>query len=187
MRALIVDGYNVVHAWPSLKRLLQSSGLEDARTQLVRLLAEYAAQTGTSVTVVYDSHGRTGATQTDEIDGVTVLFGSRTASADHVIERLAYEAARRGDAADVVVATSDRLQRAIVSAVGAATMSALALEAEVARVLAETDETSRRIGRTGHAARRVEDRLSPDVRARLDALRRGIVEDTTGPEEPAAP
>ena len=54
-------------------------------------LAEYAAQTGVSVTVVFDAHGRPGAIpSTDKLDGVTVLFGSKRASADHVIERAAY-------------------------------------------------------------------------------------------------
>ena len=173
MKVLIVDGYNVLHAWPSLKRVLKSNGLEDARRELVRTLAEYAAQTGAAVTVVYDAHGRSGAASSDEVDGVTVLFGSKEASADHVIERLAFEAARRGDAADVVVATSDRLQRQIVGAAGVATMSAPALEVEVARVVTETGEAARRLHRAGRASRRVEDRLSPDVRERLEAIRRG--------------
>ena len=173
MRALIVDGYNVIHAWPDLKRALAEGGLEHARNRLTHTLAEYAAQSGTQVTVVYDAHRKRDGNQEDVVDGVTVRFGSSDASADHVIERLAYEAARGGRGADVVVATSDRLQRSLVSAMGVATLSALALQEEVARVLAERERASHRLRSAARTARRVEDSLSEETRRRLEALRRG--------------
>jgi predicted RNA-binding protein with PIN domain len=168
---LIVDGYNVVHAWPALKRALRERGLEDARRALVQQLAEYAAQTGTSVTVVFDAHSRDRSGEAPEVvDGVTIRFGTRHASADHVIERLANEAARRGDAGDVTVATGDRLQRAMVGAMGVATISARALEEEVLRVgshLAES--TSRRRTESG-ASHRVEHQLDAALLQRLKAI-----------------
>ena len=34
MSQLIVDGYNVVHAWPPLKRLMSTASLEAARDEL---------------------------------------------------------------------------------------------------------------------------------------------------------
>ena len=87
-----------------------------------------------AVTVVFDAHGRPGGLpSTEQFDGVTVLFGSKRATADHVIERAAYRASQRGEGADVVVATDDRLERDVVGAMGVATMGARALEAEVAR------------------------------------------------------
>ena len=123
MQALIVDGYNIIHAWPALHATLRERGLEDARRHLVSMLAEYAAQTGVAVTVVFDAHGRAGAIpSTEKLDGVTVLFGSKRATADHVIERAAYQASQRGEGADVVVATDDRLERDVVGAMGVATM-----------------------------------------------------------------
>ena len=119
MQALIVDGYNIIHAWPALHATLRERGLEDARRQLVSMLAEYAAQTGVAVTVVFDAHGRAGAIpSTEKLDGVTVLFGSKRATADHVIERAAYRASQRGEGADVVVATDDRLERDVVGGDG---------------------------------------------------------------------
>ena len=176
MRSLIVDGYNVIHAWPALKRVLRQRGVEDARRRLVQLLAEYAAQTGTQVTAVFDSHGRVESGEpVDVVDGVNVRYGTRTATADNVIERLAGDAARRGAAADAVVATSDRLQREVVGAMGVATMSAGALELELARVAAGVSEAARQQRSVAGTARRVEHRLDADTRRRLEDIRRGRV------------
>ncbi len=182
MRTLIVDGYNVIHAWPGLKQALQEGGLEHARARLLHTLSEYAAQAGLMVTVVFDAHGRRGGTEGVVVDGVTVYYGTSTASADHVIERLAYTAARDGGAADVTVATSDRLQRSMVTAMGVATLSAPALEEEVSRVLAGTEQASRRMRDTAQRSARLSDRLDPRTRQRLEALRRGEPD----PAEPAA-
>lgn len=172
MAVLIVDGYNIVHAWPELKLTLDTRGLEDARRQLVHELSEYAAQTGVKVTVVFDAHGRAETGEPFQVvDGVTVRFGTRTASADHVIERLANESARRGAAGQVTVATGDRLQRAMVGAMGVSTISAHTLAAEVARVAAEVVASRRSRDHGAHSARRVEAHLSEDARRRLEALR----------------
>jgi predicted RNA-binding protein with PIN domain len=174
MRALIVDGYNIVHAWPALNLTMRTRGLEDARRQLVAKLAEYAAQTGVEVTVVFDGQARRGGAPGNEHhDGVTVLFGSKHASADHVIERAAYRAVERGEGADVVVATDDRLMRDVVGGMGVATMGARALEAEVARVAGGVDTETRRMRDESKRTTRVEDGLDPEVRRRLERIRRG--------------
>jgi len=174
MSVLIVDGYNVIHAWPRLKQALRDRGLEDARRLLVQMLGEYAAQTDAQVTVVFDAHARArDIDPTEVVDGVTVRYGTKTASADHVIERLASDAARRGDASDVVVATGDGLQRAMVAAMGVATLSPTALEAELDHVAAAVSSGSRRRRGEAAGARRVEHQLDPEVRRRLEALRRG--------------
>jgi len=183
--SLIVDGYNVIHAWPALVRALHADGLEPARRRLVHALAEYAAQSGTAVTVVFDSHGRSGGVQTEVVDGVTVHFGSSAASADHVIERLAYEAARQGGADEVMVATSDRLQRELVQAMGVPTLSALALQDEVNRVRAGQDDTSTRLRHSAQRSRRLEEELSEETRRRLERMRRGQSDDEPPPVDPA--
>lgn len=169
MRTLIVDGYNVIHAWPPLKRRLETNGLEDARLQLVRELSEYAAHSGVEVTVVFDAHGRAEpGDPADVIDGVRVLFGTKNASADHVIERLVQRRSRRREVADVIVATGDRLQRSLVGAMGVGSISPEELAAEVARVEREVSRAQviREAGRSG----RVEDHLSPATRKKLDAI-----------------
>jgi predicted RNA-binding protein with PIN domain len=103
-----------------------------------------------------------------------VRFTGGHDTADHVIERLAYLATRNGPATDVVVATSDRLQRDMVRAMGVTTMDSRSLEAEV-RAAAQTTQESARIMRDqADTARRIEHHLDADTRARLERLRRGI-------------
>ena len=135
MDRLIVDGYNIVHAWPELKRLLGVS-LEAARDRLIERMAVFAQVRGTDVTVVFDAH-RTSAkvNSTETVDGVHVVFTRKGHSADHAIERLAYTLS--GDSDPITVATSDRFQRDLVRGMGGAVISALELERQV--VEAEKD------------------------------------------------
>ena len=178
MRVLIVDGYNTVHAWPSLRTVLSAHGLEEARRQLVHALAEFSATTRVDVTLVFDAPRAVGRAATEEtVDGVHVRFTGGHDSADHVIERLAYLATRGGPATDVVVATSDRLQRDMVRAMGVTTMDARTLEEEVRAAAQGTAASARTLRDQAGHARRVEHHLSPEVRERLERLRRG----DTGP------
>jgi len=140
---LIVDGYNVIHAWPPLKRLLATASLEDARDELVRRLAVLSMVSGEEVTVVFDAHhSRAMANSEEMVDGVRVIFTRRGHSADHSIERLAYLASERGDV--ITVATSDRFQRDLVRGMGGAVVSALELER---RVVEAEQEMARRVKR----------------------------------------
>jgi predicted RNA-binding protein with PIN domain len=137
---LIVDGYNVIHAWPSLKRLLDVS-LEAARDKLVERLSVYGLVTGTEVTVVFDAHHSASRANAEElVEGVRVMFTRKGHSADHAIERIAYGAAGGRDA--ITVATSDRFQRDLVRGTGGAVISALELER---RVLEAEQELGRRV------------------------------------------
>lgn len=174
MRTLIVDGYNTIHAWPALKKALQTRGLEESRRRLIAALAEYAATERVRVTVVFDAPRGAARAQSEEvIDGVEVRFSGGSESADHVIERLAYLATRGGPVEDVVVATSDRLQRDMVRAMGVTTIDARTLEAEVGAAATGTAERATRLRDQAHNARRVEHHLSDEVRRRLERLRRG--------------
>jgi predicted RNA-binding protein with PIN domain len=129
MDRLIVDGYNVVHAWPELKGLLRFS-LEAARDRLIERLAVYAQVRSADVTVVFDAHRTTAAANSEgSVDGVHVVFTRKGHSADHAIERLAYSLAGGED--PIIVATSDRFQRDLVRGMGGAVISALELERQV--------------------------------------------------------
>jgi len=141
--ALIVDGYNVIHAWPSLKRLLSTASLEDARDELVRRVAVMGLITGESVTVVFDAHHSSAMTNSEEtVEGVRVVFTRKGHSADHAIERLAYGASSRGEV--ITVATSDRFQSDLVRGMGGAVISAPELER---RVVEAEQEMTRRVKR----------------------------------------
>src|SRR6202171_5191070 len=110
MERLIVDGYNITFAWPELSAL-KDVNLQDARELLIATMADYAAMTRQKVTIVFDSHRRPDAEASQqEVSGVQVVYSGRKTSADHVIERLLFEA-KSSD--EVTVATSDGLQRAL--------------------------------------------------------------------------
>lgn len=143
MAELIVDGYNVIHAWTSLKRLLSDASLEAARDKLVERLAVLGMITGESVTVVFDAHHSASMSNSEEnVDGVRVVFTRRGHSADHAIERIAYAASNTGEI--ITVATSDRFQRDLVRGMGGAVISALELER---RVIDAENEMSRNVKR----------------------------------------
>jgi predicted RNA-binding protein with PIN domain len=120
---------------------------------------------------VFDSHRRPDAEASEQtVSGVQVVYSGRKTSADHVIERLLFEA-KASD--EVTVATSDALQRDLALGRQIKTVSALTLKGQVDAVLASRD---RQIGDNrarSDIARRLEDRLDPKTRERLDRLRRG--------------
>ncbi|MHB8719608.1 MAG: NYN domain-containing protein [Candidatus Dormibacteria bacterium] len=176
MRAvLLVDGYNVIHACEPLAALMSAGRAEEARRSLIAGLAEYAAASGESVTVVFDAHHRErGRGDAEVVDGVSVLWGSRGQSADQVIERLVMEASRRGGADHVSVATSDRLQREMVMAMGASVVGSTALLARLRSVGEGVGEQAAHRRRSARSARRLEHGLDEATRAALERMRRGL-------------
>jgi hypothetical protein len=144
MERLIVDGYNVIHAWPSLKRLLNEASLEAARDKLVDRVAVLGIVADVDVTVVFDSN-RAAASSEAMVEGVRVLFTRKGHSADHAIERIAYRSGESGDA--ITVATSDRFQRDLVRGMGGAVISAMDLERQVIEAEAEMSRRVKRYSR----------------------------------------
>jgi predicted RNA-binding protein with PIN domain len=143
MERVIVDGYNVIHAWPDLKRLLTGASLEAARDRLVERLSVFGMVVGADMTVVFDAHHSAARNNSEAtVDGVRVIFTRKGHSADHIIERMAYDATQAGDV--ITVATSDRFQRDLVRGMGGAVISALELERRVTDAEAEM---SRRVER----------------------------------------
>jgi predicted RNA-binding protein with PIN domain len=123
------------------------------------------------VTVVFDSHRRPDAEASEQtVSGVQVVYSGRKTSADHVIERLLFEA-RPND--EVTVATSDALQRDLALGRQIKTVSALTLKTQVDAILARRDRQMGDSQARSDIARRLEDRLDPKTREQLDQIRRG--------------
>jgi len=170
MDRLIVDGYNIIFAWPELAAL-KDVKLEDARELLIGMLSDYAAMTRQKVTVVFDSHKRADATASEQqVAGVTVVYSGRKVSADHVIERLLFDTKPTDE---VTIATSDALQRDLALGRQVKTVSALTLKAQVYAVLNQRNQQMGDRRAQSDIARRLEDRLDPKTRDRLDRIRRG--------------
>jgi predicted RNA-binding protein with PIN domain len=145
LERLVVDGYNVIHAWPTLKSLMNES-LEAARDRLIDRLAVYAQVSGSEVTVVFDAHRTTALNNAEQLNqGVRVIYTRKGHSADHAIERIAY--AQQGEGDPLTVATSDRFQRDLVRGVGGAVISAVELERRVIEAEKELGRTVDRYAR----------------------------------------
>ncbi len=105
-RLVIIDGYNVIYAWESLK-VIATDSLEKARETLVDTLINYAAYTKTDVTVVFDAYlVKDGAGSDTTRDGCRVVYTSENETADAFIERLM---SQLGPDYSVRVVTGDRL------------------------------------------------------------------------------
>lgn len=85
---IIVDGYNVIHAWPDLRALLRRSTDAAAARLLdaLRILHDFEGQ---SLTLVFDGKGAClTIEQTDGLETLTVVHSPGGVTADTVIERL---------------------------------------------------------------------------------------------------
>ncbi len=169
-RILIVDGYNVINV---RKPVRESMVLEDARRRLTDRLHDYAGWSGQQIIVVYDAWLSDRARRSIENRGpLQVVFTMKGETADCYIERLCDEleddiSMRR---AEVRVATSDMLEQTIAFGRGAGRISSRELLMEMDMAAASRSE---RMGSTGSRASCVADRLPPDVRERLEKMRRG--------------
>jgi predicted RNA-binding protein with PIN domain len=108
---LIVDGYNVLHAWPVMR---QGNDLEAARQRLADRVAEYEATRGMRALLVFDGRTRTGPAGPTAAYAVETVFSSKGLSADHLIERRIVEVREATDEyLPITVVTSDRLIHAL--------------------------------------------------------------------------
>ena len=122
LRYLIVDGHSIIFAWPELRRLhKRRSSL--AREALSKRLRNYQDRTDVQVVIVFDGKGPTVSATSDPGD-VQVFYSRNGQAADAIIERLA---AKYAGKFDLIVATSDSMERQTVHASGAACISPEAL------------------------------------------------------------
>lgn len=117
-RYLIVDGHSVIFAWPEL-RALHERRSSLAREALIKRLRNYQDWTGVRVVVVFDGSGST-TTELSEPGEIQVFYSRDGQTADAVIERLASKYAAD---LDLIVATSDSMERQTVIASGAESIS----------------------------------------------------------------
>lgn len=118
---LLVDGYNIVGAWPELKKL-KNNDLPAARDLLVEKMAEYQAYTGYKVIVVFDAHLVKGTEKKYRNYQVEVIFTKETETADERIETLAKTLTNVRT--QVHVATSDFIEQWAIFGQGALRKSA---------------------------------------------------------------
>lgn len=169
---LLVDGYNVVGAWPRLIRLRDRQSLEAARSELVEQLAGYASFRGYRAVLVFDAQLVTSPlVRTSETPHLEVCFTDYEQTADSFIEKYSYQLLRENRRRRVRVATSDRAQQVLVLAQGASWLSSEQLLKEVEAARRQMREDLR--NRKARPGNKLADRLDPTVRDKLARWRFG--------------
>lgn len=167
MRALIVDGYNVIKQTPPYSQLAKDD-LDTARAALVSDISAFAHGEW-QATVVFDGHNNRASTgSSHEVAGVTVIFSRFGTDADAVIESLARAARERGE--ETTVVTSDAETQWAVLGGSVARMSSAEFSGELKGGSREWTEHAP----AGTMSGRLEDRIAADTKMRLWRWARGI-------------
>lgn len=141
-RMIIIDGYNVIYSWDSLKKLAQHN-LEDARDALMDILDNYAAYTKTELTLVFDAYLVKDGIGSDFIrNGYRVVYTKEDQTADTFIEIMMNEL---GPNYNIRVVTGDRLLQNSAVVSGILRMTAKEFEKEIADVAGEIAEFIQRL------------------------------------------
>lgn len=119
---LLVDGNNIIHAWPDLSELHRRRR-GSAHEELVRRLTSYRDYSGRRIVVVFDGRGAT-INEEREAGGIQVIYSSEGNTADDIVERLAIKYAKTYE---ILVATDDRAEQDVVVAAGGEAISSLGL------------------------------------------------------------
>lgn len=125
---LLVDGYNIIFAWPELRELVEEN-MDGARQSLLDTLSKYQGVRKCNVIVVFDAY-RVQRKREDIIQyhNIHVVYTREAQTADQYIEKFTHENKKKYD---IVVATSDGLEQIIIRGSGSAVISARDLKAEI--------------------------------------------------------
>jgi predicted RNA-binding protein with PIN domain len=141
---LIIDGYNLIHQLfadnPQGDLAFLRKTLLSRLEPLVNILAK-------KITVVFDGRSESGTDKPMESEIIEVIYAPPASSADSVIENLVWKAERPEN---ILVVTSDRLERTAASAGGAETMASSIfismLEDEQSRLGAKIKQMNKKEG-----------------------------------------
>lgn len=125
---LFVDAYNIINSWESLRKLADIN-LEEARIELLEVLAEYHHFSGIEIIVVFDAHlVKANNGKEEYFKGIKVVFTKENQTADHYIEKTLDSLGR---IKRIRVATSDWLEQQMILSRGGTRISARELEIEI--------------------------------------------------------
>lgn len=125
---LLVDGYNIIHAWPELKALTDEN-MDGARIKLLDTLSNYQGIRKCQIIAVFDAYRVQGhAEEVIDYHNIHVVFTKEAQTADQYIERFAHDNQKKYN---ITVATSDGLQQLIIRGAGSALLSARELKIEI--------------------------------------------------------
>lgn len=168
---LLVDGYNIIGSWTSLKKTRDRMGLEAARWELTQTLTDYSAFQGLNSQLIFDAQYRNSPGHCEVItQNLAVYYTEFGQTADTYIEKVC-ALARQASKQRMIVATSDRAQWLTAIGYGAEWMSAQQLAYELgltANLVRQRQKTSKKSPHSYLA-----NSLNPAAKQRLERLRMG--------------
>jgi predicted RNA-binding protein with PIN domain len=166
---LIVDGYNIIFAWKSLKDLSHES-LSHARERLVDVIANYGKIEGYEVVIVFDAMYTEETEKSQRLgQDCLVIYTDKEETADSRIEKMVY--AHRNERRTIYVATSDWAEQNQILATGAYRIPAKELEDLVFRARKKQFDYDRSNVLTG-TRNEMSGHMSGDTLRKLEELRR---------------
>ena len=125
---LLVDGYNIIHAWPELKELVDDN-MDGARMKLLDILSNYQGIRKCQIIVVFDAYRVQGhLEEVIDFHNIHMVYTKEAQTADQYIEKFAHVNQK---IYTITVATSDGLQQLIIRGAGCALLSARELKVEI--------------------------------------------------------
>jgi len=140
---LLVDGYNIIHAWEDLKELSKIN-IEAARNKLMDILCNYQGFKKCVLIVVFDAYKVDGyELEIQKYHNIHVVYTKQAETADMYIEKVVHEIGRQYN---VRVATSDRVEQVVTLGQGGTLVSAREFleEVEIVRQQIQEEVDNRR-------------------------------------------
>jgi len=139
-RLILIDGYNVLNKWKSLKKEKQKS-IAAARDKLIEIIHKYADFTDAEIKIVFDGKPNMPL----EIKDPIVIYSKEKDTADSAIERLVYQTQ---DRKNILVVTSDVMQQKMVFGMGGFYKNAEDFEDMVNEALEKADSDIERFNKS---------------------------------------
>ena len=128
---LLVDGYNVIFAWDSLREIAEGN-LDAARQRLMDILCNYAGYRQIVPILVFDAYKvKGGEREVEKYHNLYVVYTKEAETADMYIEKATHEIAKKYTTR---VVTSDTTEQLIILGNGAMRVSSQNFEEEVRAV-----------------------------------------------------
>ena len=127
---MLIDGYNVVHAWAELNSIAEKD-MGGAAGRLMDIVSNYSGITGIKTILVFDAYKVPGhSTEEIKYHNITVVYTKTAETADRYIERYAHD---NGKKYDIIVVTSDGVEQVIIRGAGCTLMSSRDFEEDCQR------------------------------------------------------
>lgn len=144
---LLVDGYNIIHAWDDLEEIAQDN-MDGARMKLADILCNYQGFRKNILILVYDAYRVKG--HQEEIikyKNIYIVYTKEAETADQYIEKTVHDLGRKYH---VTVATSDGTEQVIIMGQGARRQTARELLEDILLARKQMrEESQKHTGKSG--------------------------------------